>query len=228
MIYERDNSAKRDQSNRKGLSSDEDELVESDHSSGFDKKRKPFNVENVDAFDSSSLGQPSDMIVNSGNKAAPTPDKSSSSGKQKNRVKEQKRQSPTLEDDFMKIEVQDPRKKPVDASKITFKHASAESKKGKSLKAGTDEEERETPPDQIITAQKFQKGKHSNSKGSSPYDMDGPSYIDPQTTQHLGDLNLKNQISGINTKNSASEIDSVDEFDSNKKGFNKQIGTKEL
>lgn len=129
----------------------------------------------------------------------------------------------------MKIEVQDPRKKPVDPSKISFKHVSAESKKNKPLnvqKVGTEEEERETPPDQIITAQKFTKVKNSASKGSSPYDIDGPSYIDPQTTQHLGDLNLKNQISGINAK--SSEVDSVDEFDSNKKGFNKQIGTKEL
>ena len=104
-------------------------------------------MEQVDAFDSSSLGPPSEVIVNSGNKAAPTPDKSSSSGKQNTRQKEKKRQSPTLEDDFMKIEVQDPRKKPVDTNKITFKHSSAESKKSKQLKVGTEEEERETPPD---------------------------------------------------------------------------------
>lgn len=93
MIYTKDrklteNSAKRDKSNRKGLSSDEDELVESEGSSGFDKKRKHFDVQNVDAFDSSSLGQPSDKVVNSGNKAAPSADKSSSSGKRKSPPKE--------------------------------------------------------------------------------------------------------------------------------------------
>ena len=58
-------------------------------------------------------------------------------------------------------------------------------------------------------------------------EIDGPSYIDPQTTQHLGDLNLRNQTSGI-PPTSSSDDQFVEDFDSRKAKFNKQIGTKEL
>ena len=91
-------------------------------------------------------------------------------------------------------------------------------------KANTDDEDRETPPDQIITAKRFMTAK--SSKASSPMD-DGPSYIDKSTTKNLADLNLKNQLSGAQGT-SSSKSGSVQEFESRKNKFNKQIGVKEL
>ena len=88
-----------------------------------------------------------------------------------------------------------------------------------SLQANTDDEDRETPPDQIITAKKFMTAK--SSKGSSPMD-DGPSYINKSTTKNLADLNLKNQLSGAQGT-SSSKSGSVQEFESRKNKFNKPV-----
>ena len=167
---------------RKGLSSDEDELADSDHTSGFDKRRAPFDVDNVD-IDTSSLEQASGRRNSGANKAAPAPN--SAESKKSVKSAQPKKGSPqhSEEDDFTKVQVLDPRQKPVGASGIKPAPVSAESKKHK---LGTDEEERETPPDAIISSQKFKAAPHTNanshSKGSSPYDIDGPSYLDPQTT----------------------------------------------
>ena len=65
-----------------------------------------------------------------------------------------------------------------------------------------------------------------NSKHTSPMEIDGPSYIDKSTTKNLADLNLKHQLSGIPGR--SEETNSVEDFDSRKAKFNKQIGTKEL
>ena len=115
----------------------------------------------------------------------------------------------------------DPNQQPIDPSNIRLNKSSAESNKNR---VGTDEEERETPPDQIITSKKFMTAK--NSKGSSPMETDGPSYIDKSTTKNLADLNLKNQLSGAPGR--SSDSGSVEDFDSRKNKFNKQIGMKEL
>ena len=56
---------------------------------------------------------------------------------------------------------------------------------------------------------------------------DGPSYIDKSTTKNLADFNLKNQLSGAPGTNS-SKSGSVQEFESRKNKFNKQIGVQEL
>ena len=75
---------------------------------------------------------------------------------------------------FVKVDVLDPNEKSIKPTNFIFSRSNDEPPKTKS---GIDEEERETPPDAIITAQKFMTAK--NSKGSSPMEIDGPSYIDP-------------------------------------------------